>query len=350
MKTVRVVVVDACAESRAAVRRALMGDSRLELVAEAGDAFAARQALRLALPDVVALGLSLPPVDGLTLLKNVMRVAPVPVVMLLRMLPGDAEATLAALELGAAGFFARPDGEGEAWETVKLRQRLLEAAGARLQHVQRRTVLPASYELSVSGPTAAATKFIAIGASAGVDGLSEVLRGLPAGAPGTVVAHPLPAMFTVPWAKRLDETSAMRVRVARDGDRIDDGCVLIAPGEAHFDVVRRGTQFYCRVQEGPLSFDRFFASMAPFEVRAAMLDGCGLDGVEGLKALRDAGRFTVVQAEQYAMYPEVGVQALKRGAVECTAALESIAGLLSGRTDAPAMRDRVDERDSRLQA
>jgi two-component system chemotaxis response regulator CheB len=329
---IKVAVVDDSAAMRKLIGELLAADPELEVVGAAPDPYAARELIKATHPDVVTLDVEMPRMDGLTFLRNLMRLRPMPVVMVSSLTERGADATLAALALGAVDFVAKPkldvarglDALGD-----ELRAKVKLAARAR-------PVAPA--EPAAAAPAllrASAGTLVAIGASTGgTEAIARVLAGLPADAPGVVIAQHIPAEFSRRFAERLDLCSQLGVREARDGEPILVGHAYVAPGSHHLRVVRRGARYYCALGDDPPvhhhrpSVDALMASVAEHAGDRAigvLLTGMGVDGAAGLGAMRARGAATIAQDRETSVVWGMPGEAVKRGAAGDVVALDEIA-------------------------
>ena len=346
----RVLIVDDSALVRQLLTEILNGDPAIEVVGQAPDPYIARDKIKALSPDVLTLDVEMPKMDGITFLSNLMRLRPMPVVMVSSLTEGGADVTLQALELGAVDFVTKPKIdlahtlEGYADE---IRAKVKMAAAARVRALDR---LPAGAlahlatpkhsadaVLAKAGPKIFRTteRIIAIGASTGgTEAIKEVLMQMPADAPGVVVAQHIPEAFSGPFARRMDTICAMTVFEAQDGQQILPGHVYIAPGSHHLLVVRDGARYVCRLSDDPLvnrhrpSVDVLFRSVAQNvgpNALGVILTGMGVDGAEGLKEMREAGAATIAQDERTSVVWGMPGEAVKRGAADRVLPLEQIA-------------------------
>lgn len=336
----RVVVVDDSPTMRALIRDALSRHPALEVVGEAGDPLEAREAIRSLAPDVVTLDVEMPNMSGLEFLDRLMRLRPLPVVMVSTLTQKGAEASLAALELGAVDCFGKP-ATGGGFEG--LAQVVADAAGANVMAREARAPASPSRE-----PYQPGDRILAIGSSTGgVEALTAVIGAFPANCPPTVITQHMPATFTASFAGRLDRGGACRVAEARDGDVLEIGKVLLAPGGARHMAVRRlGDRLVVRLEDGePVSghrpsVDVLFHSVAQAvggRAVGALLTGMGRDGADGLLALRRAGATTIGQDEATSVVFGMPRAAAEIGAVERQLPLTRVAPALLRAAAAPRM-------------
>lgn len=307
---IRVLVVDDSAVVRQVLSSELSKQDDIDVVGTAVDAFLARDKIVRLQPDVVTLDLEMPRMDGLTFLKKLMKYHPVPVIVVSSLTREGSRTALRALEHGAVDVVGKPAaGESVADIIETLADKIRAAAQARMG--RQPEALVESQEATPAKPTPGllpdASTIIAIGASTGgTEAIRNVLVGLPADAPGILVVQHLPAGFTASFAERLDQLCLMDVREAVNGDRIGPGTVLIAPGNQHMAIRRRGTNYIVEVKDGPKVFhqrpsvDVLFRSMAHHVGSSAIgviLTGMGADGARGMLTMREAGAYTIAQDE-----------------------------------------------------
>jgi two-component system chemotaxis response regulator CheB len=350
--TIKVLIVDDSALVRKLLTEMLSKDRDIEIVGAAVDPYAAREKIKQLNPDVLTLDVEMPRMDGITFLENLMRLRPMPVVMVSSLTQHGAEITLRALELGAVDFVPKPkvDVAGSlANYADELIAKLRMAASARvnprtsapkpsLQVSQRHTadaVLPPKAGHRVLRTT---DRIIAIGASTGgTEAIREVLEALPADAPAVVISQHIPAAFSKPFAERVNRTSAMSVCEAADGQYILPGHVYIAPGDRHLLVERDGARYRCRLSDGPPvnrhrpSVDVMFRSVAQNvgpNATGVILTGMGDDGARGLKEMLEAGAGTIAQDEASSVVWGMPGTAVKLGAAQHVLPLHRIPGQL----------------------
>lgn len=326
---IRALVIDDSPTMRALITSLLRRDGEIEVVGAASDALEAREAIKQLNPDVITLDIEMPHMNGLDFLEKIMRLRPMPVVMVSTLTQAGASETLRALELGAVDCVAKPsnalsarDGLGDLSERVKA------AARARVRPSQHAAPPPPPRSFKPSGA------IVAIGSSTGgVEALLSVISRFPENCPPTVITQHMPATFTKSFAARLDRATPARVEEAYDGAILEPGRVYLAPGGAtHLRVVRAGG-LRCRLSEGDTvsghrpSVDVLFHSVAESAGAAALgviLTGMGRDGAEGLAAMRAAGARTLGQNEESCVVYGMPRVAFEIGAVERQLHLEKI--------------------------
>lgn len=340
--TVSVLVVDDSPTMRGLISAALRRDPGIEVLGTAGDPLEAREAIKRLNPDVVTLDVEMPNMNGLEFLEKIMRLRPMPVVMISTLTQAGADVTLAALELGAVDAVAKPSGGVTASEAfADLPQKVKAAAAARVRvsgGVQRPTV-DAAWRGS-------ADRIAAIGASTGgVEALITVLSAYPVMCPPTVITQHMPGTFTRSFAARLDKLSAASVKEAEDGDPLLPGHVYLAPGGAFHLEVARGSTPRCRlVAADPVnghrpSVDVLFDSVARLDQQAVgvILTGMGRDGAQGLLNMRRAGARTLGQDESTSVVYGMPRAAFELGAVERQLPLSRIGPALLDLMSAPSL-------------
>ncbi|MEO7073361.1 MAG: chemotaxis response regulator protein-glutamate methylesterase [Rhodanobacter sp.] len=348
MARIRVLVIDDSALVRKLMTAMLSCDPAIEVVGTAGDPLIARDKIKQLHPDVLTLDVEMPRMDGLTFLENLMRLHPMPVVMVSSLTVGGADVTLRALELGAVDFFPKPSsdlaasfGAGADEICAKVRQAALSRPRARTA-VRKLDVAPRLSADAVlpTGATGALgnSPIIAIGASTGgTEAVRVVLEAMPPDAPPILVTQHIPAAFSGPFAQRMDRVSAMRVCEAQDGQSIQPGHAYIAPGGAHLLMMWDGAKYVCRLHDGPAvnrhkpSVDVLFRSMALCAGAgsvAALLTDMGDDGARGLLELQQAGSATLIQDEESSVVWGMPGAAWKLGAAREMLPLDQMAARL----------------------
>ena len=330
MSAVRVLVVDDSATMRSLISAVLRRDPEITVIGQAGDPFEAREAIKRLNPDVVTLDVEMPNMNGLAFLEKIMRLRPMPVVMVSTLTQAGAEVSLAALEIGAVDCIGKPTAGLPAEQAfADLAARVKAAGRARVRPGADRA--PAH---SASGVFRPDGRVVAIGSSTGgVEALLSVLSAFPANCPPTVITQHMPGTFTRSFAERLNRSCAARVAEAHEGAPLEIGQIWLAPGgDSHLQVVGNA-QKRCRlVAEAPVnghrpSVDVLFESVARNVGNAAVgviLTGMGRDGARGLLAMRQAGASTIGQNEATSVVYGMPKVAHELGAVERQLPLERI--------------------------
>ena len=357
-KRIRVLIVDDSALVRSLLTDILRSDPDIEVVGVASDAHIAREKIKQLNPDVLTLDVEMPKMDGITFLKNLMRLRPMPVVMVSSLTERGADVTLDALALGAVDYLSKPKIDLAA--TLKdygdeLIEKIRAASKASVRALDPRRAATIAVKAAHStdavlpkGPPPkhlrTTDRIIAIGASTGgTEAIKEVLMRLPPDTPGVVIAQHIPKAFSGPFAKRMNDCSQVTVYEAQDGQQVLAGHAYIAPGDKHLMVVRDGARYVCRLDDGvPVnrhkpSVDVLFRSVAQNAGRNAIgviLTGMGKDGARGLKEMLDAGSRTIAQDEATSVVWGMPGEAVALGAAQHVLALENVAGKVLALADA----------------
>jgi two-component system chemotaxis response regulator CheB len=357
-RRIRVLIVDDSALVRSLLSDILSSDPGIEVVGLAGDAHVAREKIKQLNPDVLTLDVEMPKMDGITFLKNLMRLRPMPVVMVSSLTERGADVTLDALALGAVDYLSKPkidlaatlkDYGEELIEKIKIASK----ASVRALDPRRAAMITARPAHTTDAVLAKAPpprqlrttdRIIAIGASTGgTEAIKEVLIRLPPDTPGVVIAQHIPKAFSGPFAKRMNDCSHVTGYEAEDGQQVLAGHAYIAPGDKHLMVVRDGTRYVCRLDDGvPVnrhkpSVDVLFRSVAQNAGRNAigvLLTGMGKDGARGLKEMLEAGSRTIAQDEATSVVWGMPGEAVSLGAAQHVLGLEHVAGKILSLADA----------------
>lgn len=338
---IRVLIVDDSALVRQVLSEILAQDPAIEVIGTAADPLLAREKIRRLNPDVLTLDVEMPRMDGLTFLENLMRLHPIPVVMVSSLTEHGADTTLQALALGAVDFVAKPRidvSRGLQAYADEIRGKVKMAARSRvLSPAPLASTLPLTRVRSGAAPSGVrgSDRLIAIGASAGgTEALRVVLEGMPADSPALVLTQHLPAAFSRAFAARLDRYSALTVREAIDGEVLMAGHAYLPVGGKHLRVIRDGAQWRCRVDDGAAvnlhkpAVDVLFTSTAlsaGAHAIGVLLTGMGEDGARGLLDMRRAGATTLVQDEASSVVWGMPGSAVKLGAADEVLPLQQIA-------------------------
>jgi two-component system chemotaxis response regulator CheB len=337
-RKIRVLIVDDSAIVRKLLSEALAAESDIEVVGAAPDPYIARDKILALSPDVLTLDIEMPRMDGLTFLRKLMVFRPMPVIVISSLAQASCQAGMDALHAGAVEVMAKPGGPysvGELKDTLAAKIRAAAVSHVRPSPKCDPPTLPAPASFDKPDPRA----LIAIGASTGgTQAIEEVLTRLPAGSPGIVIAQHIPPGFSRAFAERLNRICPIRVAEASDGDRVEPGLALVAPGNFHMLVRQSGGGYRVTVKDGPLvcyqrpSVDVLFSSVAeaagPHAV-GALLTGMGSDGAQGLKKMKSAGAHTIAQDESSCVVFGMPMQAIRLGAADEVAPLNRIAHAIS---------------------
>ncbi|TCV76049.1 two-component system chemotaxis response regulator CheB [Neorhizobium sp. R1-B] len=325
----RVLVVDDSPTMRGLITAVLNSDPEVNVVGQAGDALEARAAIKQLNPDVVTLDIEMPNMNGLEFLEKIMRLRPMPVIMVSAMTHQGANATLAALEIGAFDCVGKPS-PGDSRPFMDLAEKV--KAAARSGH--RRSAAAPSPAVTPATEYRVGRKVVAIGSSTGgVEALITVLQKFPQNCPPTVITQHMPSTFTKSFAERLNRICAPVVQEATDGARLEIGKIYLAPGgDRHLQVANPSAPCCRLVERDPVnghrpSVDVLFDSVADLAGRNAVgviLTGMGRDGAAGLLKMRNAGARTVGQNEKTCVVYGMPRVAHEIGAVEQQLPLGSI--------------------------
>lgn len=337
---IKVLCVDDSALIRDLMTKIIDAQPDMTVVATAPDPLVARDLIKKHNPDVLTLDVEMPRMDGLDFLERLMRLRPMPVLMVSSLTQRGSEITLRALELGAVDFVAKPE--------VGIRDGMLEYAGMIAEKIraaaqarpsrQGALAKPAAPREVLKAPMLSSEKIIIIGASTGgTEAIRQVIEPLPANSPAVLITQHMPGGFTRSFAERLDRLCRVTVKEAEDRERVLPGHVYIAPGDWHMRLTRSGANYVIALDDGPPvnrhrpSVDVLFQSAAICAGRNALgviLTGMGRDGAAGLLKMREAGAHTVAQDEASCVVFGMPKEAIALGGATEVIALNDIAGHL----------------------
>ncbi len=339
-RKIKVLCVDDSALIRDLMTKIINAQPDMTVVATAPDPLVARDLIKKHNPDVLTLDVEMPRMDGLDFLERLMRLRPMPVLMVSSLTQRGSEITLRALELGAVDFVAKPE--------VGIRDGMLEYAGMIAEKIraaaqarpsrQGALAKPAAPREVLKAPMLSSEKIIIIGASTGgTEAIRQVIEPLPANSPAVLITQHMPGGFTRSFAERLDRLCRVTVKEAEDRERVLPGHVYIAPGDWHMRLTRSGANYVIALDDGPPvnrhrpSVDVLFQSAAICAGRNALgviLTGMGRDGAAGLLKMREAGAHTVAQDEASCVVFGMPKEAIALGGATEVIALNDIAGHL----------------------
>jgi len=342
MAKTRVVVVDDSALVRSLLTEIINRQPDMQCIGAAADPLIARDMIRELDPDVITLDVEMPRMDGIDFLAKLMRLRPMPVVMVSTLTERGAEVTLRALELGAIDFVAKPKigvADGLRLLAQDITDKIRIAAQAQIRKPSQAATPASAAAARPSAPAAlgrlSTEKIIFIGASTGgTEATKEVLMNLPADSPAVMITQHMPPGFTTSYAARLNGLCRIHVREAADGDRVLPGHAYIAPGGRHLSVERSGANYQARVRDGePVNrhkpsvevlFDSASRIVGP-NALGVMLTGMGADGARAMKAMRDAGSWNICQDEHSCVVFGMPREAIGHGAADEVLPLQRIA-------------------------
>ncbi|GAA3539883.1 chemotaxis response regulator protein-glutamate methylesterase [Zobellella aerophila] len=348
---IKVLCVDDSALIRDLLREIINGHDDMEVVAVAPDPLVARDLIKRHNPDVLTLDVEMPRMDGLDFLERLMRLRPMPVLMVSSLTQAGSEVTLRALELGALDFIAKP--------SLGIRSGMLEYGeliaekirAAACSRPRQSRPMPERAQAPLRAPLISSEKLLIIGASTGgTEAIRTLLEPLPANSPGILIAQHMPGGFTRSFAERLNKLCSITVKEAEDGERILPGHAYIAPGEAHLKLARSGANYIASLDHGePVnrhrpSVDVLFHSAAAHAGRNAIgviLTGMGKDGAAGLLAMHRAGARTLAQDEASCVVFGMPREAIALGGADEVVPLEQIASRLMALVSASGRAQRV---------
>jgi two-component system chemotaxis response regulator CheB len=328
-RKIKVLIIDDSALIRSILREVVNSQPDMEAVGAASNPLQAREMIKTLNPDVLTLDVEMPEMDGLTFLEKLMRLRPMPVLMISTLTERGSEAALRALELGAIDFLPKPKlgvVEGMQAYADEIAGKIRIASRA---HLKGRDASTAAPVMPMMGRRLSSTeKLIIVGSSTGgTEALKEFLMPMPADAPAILVAQHMPEAFTKSFAERLNGLSKMTVSEGAHNDRVLPGHVYIAPGHSHMQIRRSGSNYVIELSgAAPVNHHRpsvevLFRSAAQYAGANAigvMLTGMGRDGAVGMLEMRQAGAYNFAQDEASCV-----VYGMPRAAVEIGAVHES---------------------------
>ncbi|AJY43531.1 chemotaxis response regulator protein-glutamate methylesterase [Burkholderia humptydooensis] len=359
-KKIKVLCVDDSALIRSLMTEIINSQPDMEVCATAPDPLVARELIKQHNPDVLTLDVEMPRMDGLDFLEKLMRLRPMPVVMVSSLTERGSEITLRALELGAVDFVTKPRvgiRDGMLDYAEKLADKVRAASRARVR--QNPQPHPAAAAAAhghagavaplINNPLVSTEKLIIVGASTGgTEAIREVLTPLPPDAPAVLIAQHMPPGFTRSFAQRLNGLCRISVKEAEHGERVLPGHAYIAPGHAHLLLARSGANYIAHLSDDPPvnrhrpSVDVLFRSAAQHAGKNALgviLTGMGRDGAAGLLEMKKAGAYTFAQDEVSCVVFGMPREAIAMGGVDDVAPLSDMSRRIMARL--ASMGDRV---------
>ncbi|MEO6188297.1 MAG: chemotaxis response regulator protein-glutamate methylesterase [Ginsengibacter sp.] len=350
---IKVLIVDSSAIFRQTLTAILNADPAIEVIATASDPYIAANKMATRVPDVLTLDIEMPRMNGTTFLKKIMSQHPIPSIIISNAVENNSELTLKLLGHGALEVMSKSifeTGEIDEENKVKIRELIKKVARAKLRKKSLSAAAPkipekfsADAMLNYVRPKnliPTSDIVIAVGASTGgIKAISTFLEALPADAPGIVIVQHMPENFTRSFAERLNGLCKISVKEAKDGDIVKRGTALIAPGNYHMLLRKRGPQYYVEVKSGPLvnrhrpSVDVLFRSTSIYAGKngvGILLTGMGDDGAKGLLEMKQAGAKTIAQDEKSSVVFGMPKEAILLNAADKIMPLEKIADYVMG--------------------
>jgi two-component system chemotaxis response regulator CheB len=335
---IRVLIVDDSAIVRKILSDALSHEPDIEVAGTAPDPLIARTKMLALRPDVVTLDIEMPRMDGLTFLREIMAERPVPVIMISSLAQHSCAVAMEALEAGAVDVLAKPAGPYSVGELrISLANKIRSAARARLPRARdsQQPLPPVVKIVRSPAATPAWAHLVAIGASTGgTEAIRNVLQQFPEDCPPVVVVQHIPAVFSKAFANRLNSQCRIRVEEATDGQVLQNGLALIAPGDQHMVVRKAGARISVQLHNGPRvcyqrpSVDVLFHSVAEgfgSKATGVLLTGMGSDGAAGLLRMKTCGAHTITQDEATCVVYGMPREAVRLGASDESLPLDRIA-------------------------
>ncbi len=342
MKT-KVLIVDDSALIRSVMSEIISSQSDMQVVGVAPDPLVARELIKQTNPDVLTLDVEMPKMDGLDFLEKLMRLRPMPVVMVSSLTERGSEITMRALELGAVDFVTKPKisiQSGMREYTELIADKIRAAAKARIRPRTLAAGAPTTALPALRNPLTSSEKLIIIGASTGgTEAIREFLMQMPSDCPGILIAQHMPEGFTTSFARRLDSLCKISVREAQGEERVLPGHAYIAPGHSHLLLARSGANYVTRIEQSePVnrhrpSVDVLFRSAALAAGKNAVgviLTGMGKDGAAGMLEMKTAGAYNFAQDEASCVVFGMPREAIAMGGTHEVAPLTALPGMVLG--------------------
>lgn len=340
---IKVLVIDDSALIRSLLTEIINSQRDMEVVGAAPDPLIARDMIKQLNPDVLTLDVEMPKMDGLDFLEKLMRLRPMPVVMVSTLTERGSEITMRALELGAIDFVTKPKmsiSDGMREYTDIIAEKIRAASQARVATLQRHisTQNASAAPAPLRNPLISSEKLLIIGASTGgTEAIKSFLLQMPSDCPGILITQHMPAGFTKSFANRLDSLCQISVKEAAGGERILPGHAYIAPGDKHLLLARSGANYVTQLSDAPPvnrhkpSVDVLFDSAAEYagkNVIGVILTGMGKDGAAGMAQMKQAGAYNFAQNEESCVVYGMPKEAVAHGGVHEVAHLNDLPKLV----------------------
>lgn len=342
MNKYKVLIVDDSPLMRELLTAIINAAPDLEVVGTAANPLIAREKIKELNPDVVTLDIEMPEMDGISFLEKIMRLRPMPVVMISSLTQEGAEETLRALEIGAVDFVGKPSQSSLAVneKSGEIAKKVSAAAASKVKPYTGSAIASVKAKIS-SAPIKNTSHYdiIAIGASTGgISAIREVLVDLPENTPPIVITQHMPKEYTSSFAARLDRFLPHSVKEAEHNEILKASSIYIAPGDQHMELKKSGASYKCLLNDGERvsghrpSVDVMFASVADQSKKDAIgviLTGMGRDGASGLLEMRKNGALTIGQDEASCVVYGMPKVAMNAGAVSKEISLKKIGGFIT---------------------
>lgn len=337
---IKVLIVDDSVLIQKVLTQIFEQDASIQVVGVADDPYDARDKIKLLKPDVLTLDIEMPKMDGITFLKNIMRLRPMPVVMISTLTQKGAPATLEALEVGAVDYVGKPSADKPELLAEYGKEILEKVKTASVANIARLENQASRSPLKVSKPekigVSNTNKLIVIGASTGgTEAIRELLMMMPADCPPILITQHIPPGFSTSFTNRLNTLLPHEVHEAQDGDRVVAGHIYIAPGDRHLELVIKGGNYYCKVYDGERvnlhkpSVEVLFNSITKQCAKKTigiMLTGMGADGSSAMLKMKEAGSYNIIQDQESSVVWGMPGEAAALGAGDKILPLANIAG------------------------
>jgi len=339
-KKIKLLIVDDSIVMQHILVHLFSTDPDIEVVGVAADPFIARDLIKKTNPDVITLDIEMPKMDGITFLKNLMRLNPLPTVMLSSFTEKGSKITLEALALGAVDYMRKPTAEELTNSDLYAKELINTVKNASYAKISTSTqYLESTSAINIKEKALKIAKnfdqfVIGIGASTGgIEAIERLLKQFPTSLPGIVIVQHIHYDFSLPFVERLNAHYRFTVLAAEEGTEIKPGQVIISKGGQHLEIVKRQNKYFCKVTSGEKvsghrpSVDVLFNSIAAAAKEKAvgiLLTGMGHDGAQGLKAIKDAGGETIAQDEESSVIWGMPGSAVNLGAAKQVLSLNSI--------------------------
>ena len=356
MKKIRLLIIDDSALIRTMLTKIFDTSDDIEVVGTAADPIIARDKIKKLKPDVLTLDIEMPRMDGLTFLRNLMRLRPMPVVMISTLTEKGAEVTLEALKIGAVDFVAKPKIDisntlqGYADDLIakvktasvaqiQMEQRSSKSKSATADPVKNNKIDAVIQAVVRNTHFSKTEKVIALGSSTGgTEAVKQMVKSLPASTPAIFISQHLPVAFSASFANHVNDVTEMNAFVAEDGQEVKAGNIYISPGNRHLLINRKGNKYYCQLSDGPLVnrhkpsvevMFRSFAQIVGSNAIGVMLTGMGADGAAAMKEMCDAGSSNIIQDEETSVVWGMPGAAYNAGAAHYIQPLDKIAAQIT---------------------